>query len=132
GGGCAASTAGDYLRFAQMLLEGGKLDGKRLLSRKTVEYMLSNQLAPNTVNLIANADPTSADMGFGLGLAAGAPPRLSREGGPGGEGWEGWAGSGSFGGRARTARGGGPIRGKAPRWCSGPSPPARSAGTTAR
>src|SRR6185436_12708810 len=69
GGGCAASTAGDYLRFAQMLLDGGKLEGKRILSRKTVEYMLSNQLAPNTVNLIANADPTSADMGFGLGLA---------------------------------------------------------------
>ena len=57
GGGCAVSTAGDYLRFAQILLQGGKLDGKRVLGRKTVEYMLANQLPPGTVNLIGNADP---------------------------------------------------------------------------
>ena len=76
GGGCAASTAGDYLRFAQMLLNGGRLDGKRILSRKTVEYMLSNQLAPNTVNLIGNTDPTNADMGFGLGVAVRTTPGI--------------------------------------------------------
>src|SRR5439155_8810167 len=57
GGGCAASTAADYLRFAQMLLDGGKLDGKRVLGRKTVEYMLSNQLAPGPLNLVGAADP---------------------------------------------------------------------------
>ena len=33
------STAGDYLRFAQMLLNGGELDGTRLLSRKTIELI---------------------------------------------------------------------------------------------
>ena len=90
GGGCAASTAGDYLRFAQMLLDGGKLDGKRVLSRKTVEYMLSNQLGPNTVNLIANADPTSADMGFGLGVAVRTTPGIVRKVGSVGEfSWNG-------------------------------------------
>ena len=90
GGGCAASTAGDYLRFAQMLLDGGRLEGKRVLSRKTVEYMLSNQLAPNTVNLIANADPTSADMGFGLGVAVRTTPGVVRKVGSVGEfSWNG-------------------------------------------
>lgn len=76
GGACAASTAADYLRFAQMLLNGGRLDGRRVLSRKTVEYMLSNQLAPNTVNLVGNADRTNADMGFGLGVAVRTTPGI--------------------------------------------------------
>jgi CubicO group peptidase (beta-lactamase class C family) len=85
GGGCAASTAADYLRFAEMLLEGGKLGGKRILSRKTVEYMLSNQLAPGTVNLVGNADPTNADMGFGLGVAVRTTPGVVRKVGSVGE-----------------------------------------------
>jgi CubicO group peptidase (beta-lactamase class C family) len=90
GGGCAASTAADYLRFAQMLLNGGSLDGKRVLSRKTVEYMLSNQLAPNTVNLVGNADPTNADMGFGLGVAVRTTPGVVRKVGSVGEfNWNG-------------------------------------------
>jgi CubicO group peptidase (beta-lactamase class C family) len=81
GGGCAASTAADYLRFAQMLLNGGQLGGKRVLGRKTVEYMLSNQLSPTMVNLIGNADPTRADMGFGLGLAVQTTPGVVRTAG---------------------------------------------------
>jgi len=90
GGGCAASTAGDYLRFAQMLLDGGKLEGKRILSRKTVEYMLANQLAPNTVNLIANADPTRRRGGFGLGVAVRTTPGIVRKVGSVGEfSWNG-------------------------------------------
>ncbi|HST01560.1 MAG TPA: serine hydrolase, partial [Usitatibacter sp.] len=44
GGGCASYTAADYLRFSQMLLDGGALDGHRILSRKFVEYMTSDQL----------------------------------------------------------------------------------------
>ncbi|HEV8106650.1 MAG TPA: serine hydrolase domain-containing protein [Burkholderiales bacterium] len=98
GGGCAASTAGDYIRFAQMLLDGGKLNGKRILSRKTVEYMLSNQLPPNTVNLIANADPTSADMGFGLGVAVRTTPGIVRKVGSVGEfSWNGAYGTSWWG-----------------------------------
>jgi CubicO group peptidase (beta-lactamase class C family) len=98
GGGCTASTAADYLRFAEMLLEGGKLGDKRILGRKTVEYMLSNQLAPGTVNLIGNADPTRADMGFGLGLAVQTTPGIVRTAGsvgsfswPGAYGTNWWA-----------------------------------------
>jgi CubicO group peptidase (beta-lactamase class C family) len=44
GGGGAVSTTMDYARFAQMLLNGGKLDGKRLLGPETVAYMSSDQL----------------------------------------------------------------------------------------
>ena len=58
GGGGLVSTAPDYVRFAQMMLNGGKLDGVRLLSRKTVELMTSNRLA--------NVD---VDFGFGLGFS---------------------------------------------------------------
>ena len=44
GGAGAVSTAADYLRFAQMLLNGGQLDGVRMLSRKTIELMASDHL----------------------------------------------------------------------------------------
>ena len=44
GGGCASGTAIDYMRFAQMLLNKGTLDGTRVLSRKTVEYMTADHL----------------------------------------------------------------------------------------
>jgi CubicO group peptidase (beta-lactamase class C family) len=78
GGGCAASTASDYLRFALMLLNKGRFDDQEILSRKTVEYMLSNQLSPQVTNLIGNADPTRADFGFGLGLAVRTTPGVVR------------------------------------------------------
>jgi len=44
GGGCAVSTAGDYARFAQMLLNRGRLEGARVLGTKTVELMTSDHL----------------------------------------------------------------------------------------
>ena len=47
GGGGIVSTAQDYLRFAQMLLNGGELDGVRILAPATVELMTSNHLAPS-------------------------------------------------------------------------------------
>jgi len=47
GGGGLVSTASDYARFSQMLLNGGELDGVRLLSPKTVAYMTSDQLPPD-------------------------------------------------------------------------------------
>jgi CubicO group peptidase (beta-lactamase class C family) len=78
GGGCAASTASDYLRFALMLMNHGRSGEAQLLGRKTVEYMLSDQLGPNIKNLIGNADPTRADYGFGLGLAVRTTPGVVR------------------------------------------------------
>lgn len=63
GGGGLFSTANDYFRFGQMLLNGGVLDGKRILSRKTVEMMTVNQL---TFLERPSTDARGAD-GFGLG-----------------------------------------------------------------
>jgi CubicO group peptidase (beta-lactamase class C family) len=78
GGGCAASTAGDYLRFALMLMNKGQYRDARVLARKTVDYMLSNQLGSEVRNLIGNADPTRADYGFGLGLAVRTTAGIAR------------------------------------------------------
>jgi CubicO group peptidase (beta-lactamase class C family) len=78
GGGCAASTATDYLRFAMMLMNHGRSGEARLLGPKTVDYMLSDQLGPNIKNLVGNADPTRADYGFGLGLAVRTTPGVVR------------------------------------------------------
>jgi CubicO group peptidase (beta-lactamase class C family) len=98
GGGCAASTATDYLRFAMMLMNGGRSGESRLLSPSTVGYMLSDQLGPDVKNLIGNADPTRADYGFGLGLALRTTPGVVRLMGsvgqfswPGASGTDWWA-----------------------------------------
>jgi CubicO group peptidase (beta-lactamase class C family) len=63
GGGGLVSTAHDYARFAQMLLNGGELDGARILGRKTVELM--------TVDHLPDGVPTEflqTGWGFGLGF----------------------------------------------------------------
>jgi len=69
GGGCAVSTAGDYLRFAQMLLNGGELDGVRVLGRKTVEYMTSDHIGPEVDTTKLRDYPNINGYGFGLGVA---------------------------------------------------------------
>jgi CubicO group peptidase (beta-lactamase class C family) len=66
GGGCAVATAGDYVRFAQMMLNRGSLDGTRILGRKTVEYMTSDHLGPITG---AGDYLPGPGYGFGLGFA---------------------------------------------------------------
>jgi len=63
GGSGIFSTAGDFARFAQMLCNGGTLDGKRILGRKTVELMTANHL----VTLPSNQAATR-QKGFGLGV----------------------------------------------------------------
>jgi CubicO group peptidase (beta-lactamase class C family) len=94
GGGGLASTAADYMRFALMLLNKGAYGGTRVLGRKTAEYMLTNQLGPEVTNLIANADPTRADYGFGLGLAVRTQAGRGRMLGSVGDfGWPGASGT---------------------------------------
>lgn len=68
GGGCAVSTAADYLRFAQMLLDGGALDGTRVLGRKTVEFMTSDQL-PRDIDLTRLDEYPNLNGGYGFGLS---------------------------------------------------------------
>ena len=73
GGGGLVSTAHDYHRFCQMLLNGGELDGARLLGPKTIELMTMNHL-PNGDDLsecaLGSFSETANDgVGFGLGFA---------------------------------------------------------------
>jgi len=69
GGGCAVSTTMDYLRFAQMLLNGGELEGTRVLGRKTVEYMTADHLGPEIDATRLRDYPNINGYGFGLGVA---------------------------------------------------------------
>jgi len=80
GGAGLVSTAADYARFCQMILENGKLGNTRLLSRKTVELMTHDQLG--------NINPTT---GFGLGFGVyGVKTPLQELGSPGEIGWSGF------------------------------------------
>jgi CubicO group peptidase (beta-lactamase class C family) len=69
GGGCGVSTAADYLRFAQMLLNGGVLDGVRIISRKTVEFMTADHIGPEVDTTRLRDYPNINGYGFGLGVA---------------------------------------------------------------
>jgi CubicO group peptidase (beta-lactamase class C family) len=93
GGGFAMlSTAGDYLRFSQMLANGGQLDGVRILSRKTVDYMSSNHLTPE-ISKGPNWLP-GAGYGFGLGFGVRLETGMSEwMGTPGDFYWGGYAGT---------------------------------------
>jgi CubicO group peptidase (beta-lactamase class C family) len=73
GGGGAVSTAADYARFCQMLLNGGELDGTRLLAPKTVALMASDHLPPgcgygDTARPRFGALAPVPEMGYGFGL----------------------------------------------------------------
>ena len=89
GGAGAVITAEDYFRFAQMVLNGGVLDGKRILSRESVELMLSNHIQ----GLAGTPAPTTGH-GYGFGLGWGV--RLDEGGSwvPGSKGDAMWAGAG--------------------------------------
>jgi CubicO group peptidase (beta-lactamase class C family) len=69
GGGCAFGTVGDYLRFGQMLLNNGVIEGNRILSPKTVAVMTSDHLGPDIKNNVALVEPHREGYGFGLGVA---------------------------------------------------------------
>ena len=101
GGGGMLSTAGDYARFCQMLLNGGELEGVRILAPKTVALMTSDQLPPSTdrhspVAIALDAFGPTPEMGisFGLGFAIRtAPGRNPVPGSVGDFSWAGIAGT---------------------------------------
>ncbi|HMI75929.1 MAG TPA: serine hydrolase domain-containing protein [Steroidobacteraceae bacterium] len=84
GGGGLVSTATDYMRFCQMLLNGGQLEGTRILSPLTVELMHTNVLAPSVPILAPGA-------GFGLDFAIYTDPAAA--GGYYGKGSYWWGGA---------------------------------------
>ena len=82
GGAGLLSTATDYALFLQMMLNGGTLDGRRILSRKTVELMTTSHLGDVAYN---------AGQGFGLGFYV--VEDLGARGSPGSTGEFGWGGA---------------------------------------
>ena len=96
GGGGLVSTAHDYLRFAQMLLNGGELDGVRILAPATVKLMTSNHLRPSLMSGQFRIGIQHIRPGFGYGydLAVFTDPALADN--PVGKGtflWDGAAGT---------------------------------------
>jgi CubicO group peptidase (beta-lactamase class C family) len=94
GGGGGVSTAADYLRFCQMMLNGGKLDGRRYLSPATVKLMTSDHLGsrPGVPALPGGLLMGVEGYTFGLGFMVRQGPGLA--GVPGSEGEYMWAGAG--------------------------------------
>lgn len=92
GGAGLVSTASDYMRFTQMLLNGGELEGTRLLGRKTVELMTINHL-PDELIPIQVQPHTLHGCGFGLGFRV--LVNLAQAGRLGSEGEFGWGGAAS-------------------------------------
>ena len=73
GGGGLVSSTMDYLRFAEMVRRGGELDGVRILSPKTVEFMTANHLPATLTGSGAGENPNALEAfrGFGFGLGFG-------------------------------------------------------------
>ena len=97
GGGGLLSTAGDYARFGQMMLNGGELGGVRLLAPKTVALMTSDQLPPATerhtpVAMLLDAFGPTPEMGTSFGLGFAVRTDAGRNPVPGSVGDFSWAG----------------------------------------
>jgi CubicO group peptidase (beta-lactamase class C family) len=97
GGGGLVSTAHDYLRFCRMLANGGTLDGRRYISRKTLDLMTANHL-PGNSSIAAMSKSLFSEaaydgIGFGLGFAT--TMRASQTLMPGSDGDYFWGGAAS-------------------------------------
>ncbi|MDQ2857954.1 MAG: beta-lactamase family protein [Candidatus Eremiobacteraeota bacterium] len=101
GGGGILTTAGDYARFAQMLLDGGTFDGGRLLSRKIVELMTCDHLPPGVgygpfTRALGITAPLP-ELGQGFGLSMVVRKERGRNPNPGSIGDFSWSGiSGTY------------------------------------
>lgn len=97
GGGGLVSTIGDYLQFCLMLANGGELNGMRILSPKTLEFMTMNHL-PGNKTIARMGDKTFSETrmegsGFGLGWAVTTDVAATTQ--PGSEGTFSWGGMAS-------------------------------------
>lgn len=90
GGGGLVSTNADYARFAQMLLNGGELEGARILKPETVKLMRANALSDTIMNSSEPPFNTASGRGFGLDFAVVLD---SAKAGPQGEGTYSWGGA---------------------------------------
>ena len=84
------STVGDYFRFAQMLANGGELDGQRIIGRKTLELMHSNHVPASLLPLEIGGLPLP---GYGFGLGSRVLMDVAQSGAPGSVGEFGWSGA---------------------------------------
>jgi len=98
GGGGLVSTAADYLRFCQFMLNKGELDGVRLLGRKTVELMTMNHLNGDMADMGTPrfSESTYTGIGFGLGFSVMIDPAKAYIAGTPGEFAWGGAASTAF------------------------------------
>ena len=97
GGSGLLSTAGDYARFAQMLLNGGELDGTRLLSPTTIRLMTSDHLTPDirrspSTAVLFGALAPMEELGIGFGLGFAVRSHAGRSPLPGSVGDFSWSG----------------------------------------
>ena len=90
GGGGIVSTVPDFLRFCQMLLNGGELDGARILKPETVRLMTTNSLPPD-IHIAGHEAGPAFGTGWGLGFAIRTNPDFSLI--PGAVGSFNWQGS---------------------------------------
>ena len=94
GGSGLYSTATDYGRFCQMLLNGGELDGERVLAPRTVDLMLANHTPMDAIPVVPDAWPYRE--GYGMGLGVRTLVDVAQSGMPGSVGiatWQGAAGT---------------------------------------
>jgi len=90
GGHGLFGTIGDYFRFAQMLANGGELDGERIIGRKTLELMHSNHVPASLLPLEVGGLPIP---GYGFGLGSRVLMDAARSSAPGSIGEFGWSGA---------------------------------------
>ncbi len=97
GGGGLLSTLGDYLKFCIMMLNGGKYNGKQIVSNETIALMTTNQLTDGKSKLEMNyykiEDPDEIERNEGFGFGLGVLVRIDENISRGGIGEYGWGGA---------------------------------------